>query len=223
MRELVFEIQLTGRHLPKEVLDHSQVLHLLRFDTDGYLMICKMPKKVWEEKRKSFPTGGPRKLVVKSLGDYSGDYVLLQVSGLWLGEEERKLPERSRSFWFFKSLENLPLYPLRPPTIEGNSIRLHAVAESSEIKQLLNGLKKIDISLKVIKLDDFEGKNDSPLLQLTVRQSRVLRLAQTMGYYDIPRRASTEDLAKILGMDKGTVGDHLRRAEKHVFESLLVS
>jgi len=223
LRELVFEIHLSGKHMPKEVLDHSQVLHLLRFDTDGYLMICAMPRRVWNAKKSSLPSGGPRKLMVKPLGEESGDRMLLQVSGQWIGEEEKRSPERSRTFEFFKSLERLPLYPLKPPTIEGNSIRVTAVAENSEIKQLLSGLKKIGIAFKVIRLDNFQAKNNSPLLQLTLQQSRILRLAQTMGYYDIPRRTSTEDLARILGMDKGTVGEHLRRAEKHVFENLLSS
>jgi HTH DNA binding domain len=182
-----------------------------------------MQKEIWNEKRKSFPTGGPRKLVVKAIGAQDGDNVLLEVSGLWVAEEERRTPNRSKTFDFFKSLEKLPLYQLKPPTIEGNSIRLYAVAENSEIKQLLEGLKSRGVSFKIVKLDKFEGGADSPLLQLTFQQSRILRLAQTMGYYDIPRKTKTEDIAKILGMDKGTVGDHLRRAEKHVFESLLSS
>jgi hypothetical protein len=223
LRELVFEILLSGRHLPKEVLDNGQVLHLLRFDTEGYLMICKMPESVWVEKRKSFPTGGPRKLVVKPLPNQAGDSVLLKVSGLWLGEDEKRQPEKSKTFGFYKSLEKLPLYPLKPPTISGNSIRLAAVAENSEIKQLLSRLKEMGIAFKVIKLDNFEASNDSPLLQLTLQQLRILRLAQTLGYYDIPRKTNTEDLARIVGMDKGTVGEHLRRAEKHVFEDLLSS
>lgn len=42
-----------------------------------------------------------------------------------------------------------------------------------------------------------------------------------MGYYEIPRRTSTQDLAKMLEMDKATVGEHLRRAEKNVFDKLI--
>ena len=35
------------------------------------------------------------------------------------------------------------------------------------------------------------------------------------------KNEQTEGLAKILGMDTATVGEHLRRAEKHVFDGLL--
>jgi hypothetical protein len=221
MKELVLEFRLSGTHLPKEVLDHSQVLHLLKFDTDGYLMICKMPRETWISEANSFPTGGPRHLIVRAIGEQGVDNVLLEVSGLWLGESDRRSSDRSRTFEFFKSLEKLPLYQLKPPTIESNSIRVFVVANSSEIQRLLNALKTTSINFKVVKLDKFVGRTDSPLLELTSQQARVLRLAQTMGYYDIPRKTKTEDLARILGMDKGTVGDHLRRAEKHVFENLL--
>ena len=222
LKELVFEMPLRGTHFPKAVLDHAQVLHLLRFDTEGYLIICKMPRRLWVWKRKEFPRGGPRNLVVKAIGEY-GDDVLVQVSGSWLGKEEKHSPEGSRSFEFFKSLERLPLYQLKPPTVVGNTIRVSMVGENSELKRLLEGLDEAGQPFKIISLGNFTGKADSPLLSLTLQQSRVLRLAQTMGYYDIPRRSSTQDLAHILGMDKGTVGDHLRRAEKHIFMSLLGS
>jgi len=38
-----------------------------------------------------------------------------------------------------------------------------------------------------------------------------------MGYYDIPRKTSTEELARVMGMEKATAGEHLRRGEKKVF------
>jgi predicted DNA binding protein len=52
---------------------------------------------------------------------------------------------------------------------------------------------------------------------------RVLRLAYAEGYYDIPRTVSTELLARLLRMDKGTVGEHLRRAEKNLMDFLMTS
>jgi predicted DNA binding protein len=42
-----------------------------------------------------------------------------------------------------------------------------------------------------------------------------------MGYYDVPKRTGVEEIAQLLGKDKGTVGEQLRRAEKHVFNRLL--
>jgi predicted DNA binding protein len=75
----------------------------------------------------------------------------------------------------------------------------------------------------ITKLCGIEKSNDSPLDKLTLQQMRVLRLAYAEGYYNIPRTASTEHLARLLGMDKGTVGEHLRRAEKNLIEFLMTS
>ena len=51
---------------------------------------------------------------------------------------------------------------------------------------------------------------------LTTRQSKVLKSALELGYYDYPKRISTEQLASTLGIKSGTVAEILRRAEKNV-------
>jgi predicted DNA binding protein len=51
---------------------------------------------------------------------------------------------------------------------------------------------------------------------MTVRQQRVLKSALELGYYDFPKRISTEKLAETLGIKSGTVSEILRRAEKNV-------
>lgn len=57
---------------------------------------------------------------------------------------------------------------------------------------------------------------------LTDRQQEVLEAAHDMGYYDIPRRATSEELAEQLDLEKSTVLEHLRRAEhnlvNHIFD-----
>jgi predicted DNA binding protein len=51
---------------------------------------------------------------------------------------------------------------------------------------------------------------------ITTRQQKVLRSALELGYYDYPKRISTEELASKLGIKPGTVAEILRRAEKNV-------
>ena len=52
---------------------------------------------------------------------------------------------------------------------------------------------------------------------------RILRLAYSEGYYNVPRKISTEELAKLLKMEKGNVGEHLRRAEKNIMDFLMMA
>ena len=53
---------------------------------------------------------------------------------------------------------------------------------------------------------------------LTERQLVVLQTAIAEGYYDSPRRTSTEALASTFGVTRSTLEEHLRKAERRVLE-----
>lgn len=58
------------------------------------------------------------------------------------------------------------------------------------------------------------------LPQLTARQRTVLLTAIDEGYYDLPRRTTTAELADAVGLARRTTEEHLRRAEKKVVTGL---
>ncbi|HYB04838.1 MAG TPA: helix-turn-helix domain-containing protein [Nitrososphaerales archaeon] len=228
MRQLVFEIPLsvTESDFPIDLLRHSQILHMLKFDSSGYLFICRMPTNEWEAYNTKFlrSVKGSRssnKISVKLLERISGA-VLLRVAGEWFERGKTMNPRQLKELEFFRAMERSPFYALGTPVISENAIRFSVVTEADKINRLLEGLKQLNIPYKVDKLGRLAGGSETLLGGLTVQQSRVLRLAHTMGYYEIPRRTNTEDLAKVLGMDKATVGEHLRRAEKNVFDKLII-
>ncbi len=64
------------------------------------------------------------------------------------------------------------------------------------------------------KIDDLAPL--STVKGMTARQQNVLKSALELGYYDFPKRISTEALAEKLGIKAGTVSEILRRAEKNV-------
>ncbi|MDA4111594.1 MAG: helix-turn-helix domain-containing protein [Thaumarchaeota archaeon] len=51
---------------------------------------------------------------------------------------------------------------------------------------------------------------------LTTKQEHVLKTALELGYYDYPKRISTEDLSKTVGLATSTVSEILRRAERRI-------
>ncbi len=51
---------------------------------------------------------------------------------------------------------------------------------------------------------------------LTPKQEKVLKSALELGYYDFPKRISTEQLAKAVGSAPSTVTEILRRAERRI-------
>lgn len=62
---------------------------------------------------------------------------------------------------------------------------------------------------------------DSVIDRLTVRQRETLDAAVELGYYDVPRTATVEDLAAELDCAPSTAGEHLQKAEATLVRGLL--
>jgi predicted DNA binding protein len=56
---------------------------------------------------------------------------------------------------------------------------------------------------------------------LTGRQREAVEAAVDLGYYDVPREATLDDVAAELGVASSTVSDHLRKAEAAVMGELV--
>jgi predicted DNA binding protein len=49
----------------------------------------------------------------------------------------------------------------------------------------------------------------------------MLLTAYALGYYDVPRRISSDDLSRHLDVDKSTIVEHLRKAERKIIASIV--
>ncbi|MDY6765510.1 MAG: helix-turn-helix domain-containing protein, partial [Halobacteria archaeon] len=78
----------------------------------------------------------------------------------------------------------------------------------------------VDITLKGLQGYSDPGSSLNPL---TEKQREVLQTAYDLGYYDVPRDASTKDIAEELGVNGSTVSEHLQRAERNLLSSILDS
>src|SRR5205809_7215274 len=67
------------------------------------------------------------------------------------------------------------------------------------------------------------GSYSSPLFlpKLTEKQARALLAAYDAGYYEFPRKATTEQVSVSLGIARSTFEQHLNRAEHHVVRAML--
>jgi methylated-DNA-[protein]-cysteine S-methyltransferase len=68
---------------------------------------------------------------------------------------------------------------------------------------------------------DGRASDDGALLgRLTRRQAQALTAALGSGYYESPRRVTTEEVARSMGVTRSTYEEHLRAAESHVVKAL---
>ncbi len=61
---------------------------------------------------------------------------------------------------------------------------------------------------------------NDPSRSLSPRQRETVQAALRVGYYDVPREATTADVADEIGCATATASEHLRRAERRVLSSL---
>lgn len=101
------------------------------------------------------------------------------------------------------------------PEVNRNGATMSLVGSQATIRDIINEYADSGVSPALRKLGEYEG-SDRPMDRLTDRQREVVEAAYEEGYYEVPREASTEDIAATLGVDSSTVAEHLQRAERNL-------
>lgn len=89
----------------------------------------------------------------------------------------------------------------------------------AEIQDVVDGIPDpVDCTVKTI--GGLEQAADALQTELSDRQLEALESALELGYYDIPRDASVEDVAADIGCARSTAAEHLRKTESKVLHSV---
>uniref|UniRef100_A0A7D5H5D0 Helix-turn-helix domain-containing protein n=2 Tax=Natrinema halophilum TaxID=1699371 RepID=A0A7D5H5D0_9EURY len=102
------------------------------------------------------------------------------------------------------------------PNVSRRGVTLSLVGSQETIAGTVDDYEAAGVSLDLRKFGPYEGR-DHPLAELTARQREAVRTAHELGYYEVPRTVTTEDVAAELGVDSSTVAEHLQRAERNLF------
>ncbi len=106
---------------------------------------------------------------------------------------------------------------LRPPA----RIITTVVGAEKELKRFLDVVSGFG-KVKGVSFQAVSVHQRGVLGNLSRRQREVLLAAKRDGYYDYPRKVSTERLAQKMGIRKSTLIEHLRRAENRLIQEVLV-
>ena len=111
----------------------------------------------------------------------------------------------------------------RPPDfLDVDRMKVEMIGKEDEIKKLVHYANKWgDNSFKILGLTSIDAKGESLLSKLTSRQRQMLLTGYALGYYDVPRRISSDDLSRHLNVDKSTIVEHLRKAERKLIGSII--
>jgi predicted DNA binding protein len=105
--------------------------------------------------------------------------------------------------------------------IQEGKLRLTFLGSAGKLRRALENLRKLKMRFKVISLTDARFSSDSLLGALTEKQRKVLITAYKLGYYNLPRRIDSEQLAKRLNLKRSTLVIHRRKAELRIISRIL--
>ena len=123
-----------------------------------------------------------------------------------------------------KDIKQPKMLMARPPDfLDVDRMKVELIGKENETKKLLHYTNKWgDNSFKILGLTSIDTKGGESLLsKLTLRQRQMLLTAYALGYYDVPRRISSDDLSRHLNVDKSTIVEHLRKAERKLIASIV--
>jgi DNA-binding CsgD family transcriptional regulator len=122
-----------------------------------------------------------------------------------------------------KDIKQPKMLMTRPPDfLDVDRMKVEMIGKEDEIKKLVHYANKWgDNSFKILGLTSIYAKGESLLSKLTSRQRQILLTGYALGYYDVPRRISSDDLSRHLNVDKSTIVEHLRKAERKLIGSII--
>lgn len=120
---------------------------------------------------------------------------------------------------------------IRAASIEDGDYRMTVhLAPGTDVRRLIETVQstypgaELLTQRQVDRRDDSPGRDRSdPTGDLTDRQRAALEAAFHAGFYEWPRAAAAETVADSLGVAPATFHQHLRKAHRKVFESVLPS
>lgn len=107
-----------------------------------------------------------------------------------------------------------------PPVVflDSGEVRFEAVGDGDALSAFHDGLSELgDLSIERVR--SFEW-GSSPV-RLTDRQQEALSAAKSVGYYEVPREGTIEDVAAALDCAPSTAGELVRKAEAAVIDEHL--
>lgn len=99
-------------------------------------------------------------------------------------------------------------------------LRVVMLGETNEILQDALAEVPAELDATVERIGSYPDAGETITSVLTERQQEVLEVALELGYYDVPRQATHNDIAERLDLSVGTVGEHLQKIEARVFNTL---
>jgi hypothetical protein len=215
MRRLILELAekeliKAGIELPPlKQIKSLELLYFLRQDPEEFAAISRVEFKDPNTKVEDLKKGG---LLIDAQvieREKNGAYILFI----------RSVAPNLSSVLKYIGLEGGYLFP--PLGIGDGKVKFSFLGSEQQVKEFMERVDSIGVHYRVVLLADANFSPISPLNVLTEKQREVLIAAYKLGYYGIPRRITSVEIAQKLGLADSTVVEHLRKAEHRLMAQIL--
>lgn len=184
-----------------------EILQFLRFDAKQLATICRVEFKDPSTRIEDFFDSKRMKIVVLE-EEKPGRYTLF-------------IKERAQSS--DRAILRTGVYLSDPCIIRDGKIKVGVVGDAKQLRDFIKYVKRMNVDYTVVSSTNPTFGVHSPLESLTDKQRNVITSAFEQGYYDLPRKISSRDLAKKLGLRGSTLIEHRRKAERRLLAGILTT
>jgi hypothetical protein len=199
-----------------------EMLHILKMAPEEFAAIVRVELKDPSVSIEDlFPSRGAARFRTELLQKEKGGNYTYFISTKM---RRRPNPRDLNAFGPVPQVGSFP-YPSTPFELRDGKLTLTFLGNSRQIRTYLEALEnsrtRMHLHYKVVSLMDARFPISSPITCLTEKQRQVLIAAYRLGYYDVPRRITSEELAKKVNLVKSTLSAHVRKAEHRLLTEIL--
>ena len=102
--------------------------------------------------------------------------------------------------------------------LTSSGLVLQLSGRHSSIVKILNA---IQTEMPVERITRAKKSKGISNISTTLQQHRIIKVAHTNGWYEVPKKTSIRDIAAKLGLSKSTVAEQLVKAEGEIVRGFL--
>jgi predicted DNA binding protein len=192
-----------------EIIDSFELLETMRIDWEEGIRVDLMELHLKETQSIED---------VKSIGDMEILSVLKSEGNKHTCLVKYSEPEDSRDL--FKEFE-LDLINTTPFYLSNMKHTYSVIGDNQSLNKWVELIKERIGKIEKMSFKKAAYQKHDILSVLTDKQRDIIITAQKQGYYKYPRKIKPEELAKKIGISKGTAIEHLRKAEERIMENIV--
>jgi predicted DNA binding protein len=103
--------------------------------------------------------------------------------------------------------------------MDDGTIRVSLIGDQETLRRVLEAVSDF-VEINIERTGEYRSESHRLSSLLTDRQREILALATELGYYNVPRQATYEDIAEETGLSLATVGEHLQKIEAMILSQI---